>query len=59
MSVWGVSDGRAGIERQVLSLIYALTEIAPDTHASVKRLAPRFHDRPQILHRSNEHDQPR
>lgn len=41
LSVWGVSDGRAGIERQVLSLIYALAEIAPDTLVSVKRLAPR------------------
>ena len=38
LSIWAVSDGRAGIENQVLGLAEAVARLTP-TEVTVKRLA--------------------
>ncbi len=40
LTIWAVSDGRAGIERQALSLGHALAELRPDALVRPVRLTP-------------------
>jgi mitochondrial fission protein ELM1 len=40
LTIWAVSDGRAGIERQALSLGHALAELRPDVTVRPVRLTP-------------------
>jgi len=40
LSIWAVSDGRVGIERQALSVMHALRELAPLGDSRVVRLTP-------------------